>query len=117
MQGVSLTTDASGQPVVLTIDLRNVPADASLLLEALLARVQHDAERGEWLENPQQPDRNPRKAGSLAGRGSLPANFNEPLEESTEQPPQNGIRFGSLKGMISTPSDFNEPLDDLSEYM
>lgn len=84
MQGVSLITDASGQPAVLTIDLRSVPADATPLLEALLTRVQHDAERGERLEKPQQPERKPRKAGSLAGRGSLPADFNDPLEDLSD---------------------------------
>jgi len=61
MRGVSLTTDASGQPAVLTIDLRNVPADVPPLLEALLARLQHDAERGEWLKSPNNLTENPEK--------------------------------------------------------
>ena len=29
-------------------------------------------------------ERKPRKAGSLAGRGSLPANFNEPLDDLSD---------------------------------
>lgn len=30
------------------------------------------------------PPRKPRKAGSLAGRGSIPADFNEPLDDLSD---------------------------------
>lgn len=34
-----------------------------------------------FLEEKSSVERRPRRAGSLAGRGSLPADFNEPLDD------------------------------------
>jgi len=61
-------------------------------------------------EKPPQPDRKPRKAGSLAGRGSLPADFNE----ADNKPNRQG---GSMAGEVWMADDFNAPLDDLKDYM
>jgi len=81
MQGVSLITDASGQPTILTIDLRTVPADVSLLLEGLLARVQQDVEGEEWLNLNEPGEKPARKGGSMAGEVWMADDFNAPLND------------------------------------
>ncbi|WP_020596532.1 hypothetical protein [Spirosoma panaciterrae] len=37
-----------------------------------------------FLEEEPEAKKKPRKAGSLAGRGSIPANFNEPLDDLSD---------------------------------
>lgn len=47
MQGVAITNHPNGQPAKLTIDFDKLPADASPLIEGLLARVRQESENEE----------------------------------------------------------------------
>lgn len=44
MQGVAIKNHPNGQPAKLTIDFDKLPADASPLIEGLLARVRQESE-------------------------------------------------------------------------
>ena len=50
MQGVAITNHPNGQPAKLTIDFDKLPADASPLIEGLLARVRQESENEERLD-------------------------------------------------------------------
>lgn len=62
------------------------------------------------LEKKTTPTCKPQKAGSLAGQGSLPDEFDEALDKTVRQ-------GGSMAGEVWMANDCNAPLDDLSDYM
>ena len=58
--------------------------DGRIILHETPSVQEHTEVIVTFLEKEITPPQKPRKAGSLAGRGSLPANFNEPLDDLSE---------------------------------